>query len=70
MGKDIYNMKLHDSFILEAGNYPAYNVLRVPGGWLYTVYEEEGTSATFVPFNNEFMNKTKGSLYAINTKTN
>ena len=44
------NMKLHA--IVKAGSY---NIIRVPGGWIYE-RKEKGSQvvAVFVPFNDEF----------------
>lgn len=48
---DLYAMKLHD---IERAWNDCYEILRVPGGWLYTHYTNNGPVAAFVPFNNEF----------------
>lgn len=50
----LYNMK--EGSVLNTG---LYEILRVPGGWIYSRFEETGTggysiSSCFVPFNNEF----------------
>ena len=47
--ENIYGMKLHQ--VIIEGNM---EILRVPGGWVYTVL---GTNSIFVPFNNEFKNE-------------
>jgi len=31
----------------------------VPGGWVYTYGDLQGTGSTFVPFNNEFIKQPK-----------
>jgi hypothetical protein len=51
--KTIYDLKLHDR--LRIDKY-GINVLRVPGGWLYSL----GGSASdvFVPYSDEFNKKT------------
>jgi len=50
---DIYKLKLHEIHSIE--NTPIY-VIRVPGGWLYTVECPTGdTVQSFVPYNQEFM---------------
>jgi hypothetical protein len=36
MEKEIYNLKLHDKLILKDDDNHI-TILRVPGGWLYTV---------------------------------
>lgn len=53
MGKNIYDMKLHQCDRIQDpnGNY-TYRVTRVPGGWLYENCRHE--TEVFVPFNNEF----------------
>lgn len=47
---DIYKMELGELISIST----RINVLRVPGGWLYIINWEFGTS-TFVPFNKEFI---------------
>jgi len=56
MDKNIYEMKLHESIVIGY-----YEILRVPGGWVYTHFEEDAKieSSVFVPFNNEFQIVTK-----------
>ena len=56
--KDLYGMQLHDEICVNmtsldehTGGY-RYDVIRVPGGWLYVTAEK---TATFVPLNNEFI---------------
>lgn len=49
--EELYNMKLHDT--IDTG---VYDILRVPGGWLYTLFGDKTTTTTFIPFNNEFLN--------------
>jgi ribosomal protein S27E len=53
---DIYGLDLHDQFYDHGGTLI---ITRVPGGWIYTTYFEngsraQGTSSVFVPFNDEF----------------
>ena len=53
----LYDMKEGD--ILHLGCSASVEVLRVPGGWIYTRFCENGTggydmSSCFVPFDNEF----------------
>lgn len=55
--KNIYELELHESIQLPCGT----SIMRVPGGWLYGVWDyekEQDKSGTFVPFDNEFQ---KGS---------
>lgn len=52
--RDIYRMKLHDILITHLGSQ-GYQILRVPGGWMYTRHESEdhtvvSSSSIFVPF--------------------
>jgi hypothetical protein len=53
---NVYDMKLNDVLWLSLNNT---EVLRVPGGWIYRVYDSgtqrECLHSCFVPFNNEFM---------------
>lgn len=53
---DIFEMKLHDLFTLEGAEKNNYEVLRVPGGWIYTRRGAYGYSSVFVPFEKEFGN--------------
>ncbi len=53
--EELYSMKLHDEKELWSNLY----VMRVPGGWIYRQDTEQAgghwmTSATFVPFSDEF----------------
>jgi hypothetical protein len=52
----VYNLKLNEFMWLNVGTT---EVMRVPGGWIYKVYDEATQrnclSMCFVPFNNEFM---------------
>jgi len=62
MDREIYNMGLHDT--LELTGPENIQMLRVPGGWIYSIYVENGTggydmSSCFVPRNNEYDGKTK-----------
>ena len=57
----LYDM--NESDVIHMGTPEPYEILRVPGGWIYTRFCENGTggydmSSCFVPFNNEF----QGSL--------
>lgn len=47
----MYNMKQHDIlFPSEA----SFEIIRVPGGWIYTRMCEDNATSCFVPFDNEF----------------
>lgn len=55
---NLYNLKEGD--LIHLGTKEPYEVLRVPGGWIYTRFCENGTggydmASCFVPFDNEFM---------------
>jgi len=48
--KDIYELKLHEEILIESIEK---NILRVPGGWIYSDYDDiKGVhkNSTFVPF--------------------
>ena len=53
---ELYEMKLHD--VITPKGPEAISILRVPGGWVYSIFvETEGgydVSNTFVPYDNEF----------------
>jgi len=61
MEKNIYEMKLHEVIEILIDEYGAgrvsCQVLRVPGGWIYSIYSlKHGNSSTkFIPYNNEFL---------------
>jgi hypothetical protein len=52
--EDCYKMKCGTKRL----NYPTANdfekLTRVPGGWVYIYGNNQGTTSTFVPFDNEF----------------
>jgi len=51
---EIFTLDLHDFVWISE----FVCVTRVPGGWIYTIKNHNGTSttATFVPFNRDFIN--------------
>ena len=54
----LYDLELGDELQFKDDMY----ALRVPGGWIFTTYDLGAArftamTATFAPFNNEFMNK-------------
>jgi len=58
MEKNLYNLKLHESITEPFGML----IMRVPGGWIYDCWDFENDKSkigTFVPFDNEFMEKAK-----------
>lgn len=48
--KNVYKMKLHENIAINT----LIQVLRVPGGWVYTIRRNGEIGCVFVPFNNEF----------------
>lgn len=63
--KTIYNLKLHETLVIEEEvtnglgikSFKGYEITRVAGGWVYA-FEFPGfreAPIVFVPFNNEFM---------------
>lgn len=53
MKKDIYELDLHESTVLECG----VCVMRVPSGWIYDMWDfktDSPKSGVFVPFDNKF----------------
>ena len=58
MSKTIYDLKLHEHLTLSQG----FDVTRVPGGWLYQEWVDNGDtttlSSTFVPYHDEFRGGT------------
>ena len=60
--KKIYDLGLHESVDIETktneGVIVWYRILRVPGGWIYSLWDvlkEVYSAPMFVPFNEEFM---------------
>lgn len=52
---ELYKMDLHDQLHTSIDG-KAVEILRVPGGWLYSSYAYgQSYQETFVPFDNEFM---------------
>ncbi len=49
--KTIYNLGLHEGFIVVNTPHCCLYVIRVPGGWLYF---DDTHPAIFIPFNDEF----------------
>lgn len=56
---DLFSMPLHSSaYVWNA----TYEILRVPGGWMYTHRTNDGQpSSCFVPFHNGFQSEGSGS---------
>lgn len=50
----MYFMKLGDVFTNIPNNNSDERLVRVPGGWVYTYGDMQGTSSVFIPFNNEY----------------
>lgn len=60
--KKIYDLGLHESLDIETktaeGVIVWYRILRVPGGWIYSlwdIHKEVYSAPMFVPFDKEFM---------------
>ena len=63
--KTIYDLKLHETIVIEKGNT---EVMRVAGGWNYIYYrieeigyrnyKKEILGICFVPYDNEFIERT------------
>ena len=47
----LHEMKLHE--VLHPSSC-TIEIIRVPGGWIYTSYFEDSGSTVFVPLNDEF----------------
>lgn len=58
MSNDIYTLKLHEKLTLKVGEHEWITVLRVPGGWIYSLTLDE--KLVFVPYysSSEFGLKT------------
>jgi len=60
--KELYELQLHESMDIESktteGVIVWYRILRVPGGWIYSLWDvlkEVYSAPIFVPFNEEFL---------------
>ena len=57
--KTIYDLKLHEDMRIDIEGTPdgaTWEVIRVPGGWLYHLWRDGNKiSDNFVPYNNEFI---------------
>jgi hypothetical protein len=66
---DLYKMNLHEKIFVES-----YEVLRVPGGWIYTTKEKksahvsEALTSVFVPMNSEFNWRDVSAYFHENTR--
>lgn len=49
--QDIFYMDLHDVIHIWDGEVV---VLRVPGGWIYTIVEDGNATSCFVPYTTEY----------------
>lgn len=49
--KDIYKLELHEFTEVNTGGQTPFYVVRVPGGWLYTIYrlDSNAMTTTFIP---------------------
>jgi hypothetical protein len=56
MWEKIYKMKLGDSLSETRDDiFVTERIVRVPGGWIYSLIKPSFISSTFIPFDNEFM---------------
>lgn len=51
--KKIYDLKLHESHVINSSPQNKVTVLRVHGGWIYFLISDRGVSSTFVPYTKE-----------------
>ena len=53
---EIYKLKLHESICIDNACNAKLEIIRVPGGWIYTVYYPgiQNVNSEFIPFDNEF----------------
>ena len=56
MEKNIYELELHETMMIERDEYVGLIITRVPGGWLYG-YRKDENSDVFVPFDNGFQSQ-------------
>ncbi len=57
-GQEMWDMELHQELPGDSEHY----ILRVPGGWIYTPCDIDGTKiydSVFVPLNNEFLDGSR-----------
>ncbi len=63
----IYNLKLHESVVIEEETNSVTLATRVPGGWIYEFQKPliNILETVFVPFNNEFqvIDKTEEYIF-------
>jgi len=52
--ENAYKMKCGEVKQLFPNNNSVERLSRVPGGWIYCYGDLQGTTSTFVPFDNEF----------------
>ena len=56
-------MKLGDELFNTPNNNSSEKLVRVPGGWIYTYGDMQGTSCVFIPFDNEFQKADEVKLH-------
>jgi hypothetical protein len=62
MNKTIHELQLHESIDIAEDT----NVIRVPGGWLYTTHKTcSHPQTTLVPYNEEFNERLMSSLTSV-----
>lgn len=56
--KSIYEFDLHEFETIDTSSGQNFKVLRVPGGWIYYLYDEDSgdisSAGTFVRYDNGF----------------
>ena len=56
--KNIYKLELFEEVILWNNGSVMEAIKRVPGGWLHLYTNPISATCTFIPFDNEFMDRT------------
>jgi hypothetical protein len=61
ISKDIYQLDLYETALIEVHQSFYINVIRVPGGWLHKVKED----TVFVPYSDDFRSKFAADKFGI-----
>lgn len=61
--KKLYDMELHDQIEVQCGPIN-YNIVRVPGGWIYNHVrlDKSSMTTTFIEYDNEFQIRTPKTI--------
>lgn len=51
--KSVYELKLNESLSYNEKDY-SLRIIKVPGGWIYTINDYTGVGCAFVPLDKEF----------------